>query len=150
MLCCTLLVWNSLMFMRWNVIIYAAITLFIECLLLMIWLMWPVPVIHILFMLCLWSHASGFIRTSLTQTLCACSWTVWSAVLICAASLFIICSGFDLSGWCCCSDTQVFLISSKREFTTHLTLSIRRGALFPLLRFQLNGTDEPGTKGSAT
>lgn len=37
----------------------------------------------------------------------------------------------------------------KKEFTTHLNLSIRRGALFPLLRFQLTCTDEPRTE-SAT
>lgn len=37
----------------------------------------------------------------------------------------------------------------KREFTAHLKLSIRRGALFPLLRFQLTGTDEPWTESSA-
>lgn len=36
----------------------------------------------------------------------------------------------------------------KREFTAHLSLSIRRGALFPLLRFQLTGTDETRTESS--
>lgn len=34
----------------------------------------------------------------------------------------------------------------RREFTTHLNLSIRRRALFPLLRFQLAGTDGPWTE----
>lgn len=34
----------------------------------------------------------------------------------------------------------------RREFTTYLNLSIRRGALFPLLTFQLTGTDETQTE----
>lgn len=50
---------------------------------------------------------------------------------------------FDSSGWCRWSDTQVFLIRTVggcgREFTAHLNLSIRSGALFPPLGFQLAG-----------
>lgn len=53
---------------------------------------------------------------------------------------------FDSSGWCRCSDTQVFLIRTVggggREFTAHLNLSIRSGALFPPLGFQLAGAGE--------
>lgn len=68
----------------------------------------------------------------------------------------IIYFGFDSSGRCHCSDIQVFLISTVVEdggcgggFTAHLNLSIRRGALFPLLGFQLSGTDEALTQSSS-
>lgn len=146
--------WISLWIRTWILVIYANFQLFIECLLLSIWLMRSVFsysfFLFFLFVLCLWWRVSGFIPAPAIRGRFRSSGFLWSEALICAASLSIIYSGFDSSGWCCCSDTQVFLISSIRgEFTTHLNLSIRRGALFPLLRFQLTGTDEPRTESSA-
>lgn len=97
-------------------------------------------VIHILFVLCLWWHVSGFIPVLVALDcvirgldLCRLAlnhlfwlWFVWLMLLL--------------------RHPGVSHQFHKREFTTHLNLSIRRGALFPLLRFQLTGTDEPWTE----
>lgn len=87
--------------------------------------------IFLLFIFCLFcaSHSAARLRLC-SPALCD------QRALICAASLSIIYSGFDSFGWFL-RHPGVSHQFRRREFTTHLKLSIRRGALFPLLEFQL-------------
>lgn len=142
----SLWMWSPLWIRSRRLVIYADFHLFIECLRQSIWLMCSVY-IQILFVLGLRCRVSGFtpapaILTSVyaffvaldrvIRGLARCRlalnhlfwlWFVWLTLLLRHAGV-----------------SHQF---RKREFTTHLNLSIRRGALFPLLGFQLTSADEP-------
>lgn len=64
-----------------------------------------------------------------------------------AALHSIIYFGFDLCRWCCFSDTQVFLISPiKGRYCSPKLFPYVEEPFFPLLGFQLTGTDKPQQK----